>query len=87
KMTCPVIVGMAGAEGARLRTAYQDRSGPADVPALRALVEAADARAVTEAMAMAEERAALESLRSAGVDETAMRLCASFARILVGRES
>jgi geranylgeranyl diphosphate synthase type I len=88
KMTYPVIVGMAGAEGARLRAAYQDRSGgPADVPALRALVDAADARAVTKAMAVAEERAALESLRSAGVDETAMRLCSSFARILVGRES
>lgn len=87
KMTYPVIVAMAGAEGARLRAAYEDRAGAsADVPALRALVEAGDARAVTEAMAAAEERAALDSLRAAGVDENAMRLCTEFARILVGRD-
>jgi geranylgeranyl diphosphate synthase type I len=87
KMTYPVIVAMSGAEGARLRAAYEDRStASADVPALRTLVEAAGARAVTEAMAEAEERAALDSLRAAGVDETAMRLCSEFARILVGRD-
>lgn len=87
KMTYPVIVAMAGTAGGRLRAAYEDRTAAAaDVPALRALVEAAGARQVTEAMAEAEERAALDSLRAAGVDENAMRLCAEFARILVGRE-
>ncbi len=87
KMTYPVIVGMSGSEGARLRAAYEERStASTDVPALRALVEAAGARGVTEAMAETEERAALDSLRAAGVDETAMRLCSEFARILVGRD-
>ncbi|MGE3856140.1 MAG: polyprenyl synthetase family protein [Dehalococcoidia bacterium] len=87
KMTYPVIVAMGGVDGARLRAAYEDRTAAsADVPALRALVDAAGARAVTEAMAEAEERAALDSLRAAGVDENAMRLCSEFARILVGRE-
>ena len=88
KMTYPVIVAMSGAEGARLRAAYADRSTAlADVSALRALVDAAGARQVTETMAAEEEQAALASLRGAGVDENAMRLCAEFARILVGRES
>ena len=93
KMTYPVIVAMAGPQGDRLRAAYAASRGeggndaPPDVAALRALLDAVDARAVTEAMAAAEERAALDSLRRAGVDETATTLCAEFARILVGRDS
>ena len=88
KMTYPVIVAMSAPGGDRLRAAYEDRSASsADVPVLRALVEAADARAVTETWAVAEERAALDSLRAAGVGEQALTLCAEFARILVGRDS
>ena len=88
KMTYPVIVALSGAGGERLRAAYADRSpSSADVPALRALVEAADARAITEEMAVVDEHAALDALRAAGVDERATGLCAEFARILVGRDS
>ena len=92
KMTYPVIRAMDGPEGRRLREAYAvspdaSADGTGDVPALRALLDAVDARSITEAMAAAEERAALDSLRRAGVDESAMTLCAEFARILVGRDS
>ena len=87
KMTYPVIVAMSGPDGERLRAAYADRSvSSADVPALRALVEAADARAITEQMAVREEQAALAALREAGVEESATILCAEFARTLVGRD-
>ncbi len=88
KMTYPVIVAMAGAQGARLREAYTTPSGgaTADVPAMRALLDAVDARGITEAMAADEERAAIDSLSRAGVEESAMTLCAEFARILVGRD-
>ena len=98
KMTYPVIVAMGAAGGDRLRTAYQDRPGPhrpgadragpaPDVPALRALVEAAGARATTEAMAAAEVDAALDALHAAGADDVAMSLCAEFAGSLVGRDA
>ena len=88
KMTYPVIAALAAEQDGRLRAAYADRSlSSADVPALRALVEATEARALTEEMASIEERAALDALRTAGVDEEATRLCAEFARTLVGRES
>ena len=87
KMTYPVIVAMTADGGVRLRAAYEDRSATVDVASLRALVEAADARAVTEEMAVVEERAALDALRAAGVDEAAMQLCAEFARTLIGRDS
>ncbi len=85
KMTYPVIVGLAGAQGDRLRAAYEGAEA-IDVPALRALLEAGEARASTEAMATFEEQAALAALRRAGVDEDAVRLCTEFARVLVGRD-
>ena len=92
KMTVPVIVALAsgGADAAALRRAYA--AAPAagegeDIEALRALVERSGARARTEAIAQAEERAALEALRAAGADPAAIALCAAFARSAVGRES
>ncbi|MFA7249659.1 MAG: polyprenyl synthetase family protein [Dehalococcoidia bacterium] len=88
KMTYPVIVAMGAPGGDQLRAAYADRTAAAgDLEALRALVERADARAVTEAMAQAQERAALDALRAAGVPALSITLCAQFARSLVGRES
>ena len=88
KMTYPVTLAMSTAGGERLRAAYANRSGSsADVAAMRALVEATGARAATEAMALAEERAALDALRAAGVAKPAISACAEFARILVGRDS
>ncbi|MSQ31064.1 MAG: polyprenyl synthetase family protein [Dehalococcoidia bacterium] len=90
KMTVPVILALEadGADAAPLRRAYAlDPVAGEDVAPLRALVERSGARARTEAMAEAEERAALEALRAAGADPAAIALCAAFARSAVGRES
>jgi len=90
KMTVPVIVALTeGGEAAEaLRRAYASASAPGeDVGPLRALVERTPARGRTEAIAEAEERAALDALRSAGAGEEALLLCAAFARSAVGRDS
>ncbi|GMU39507.1 MAG: (2E,6E)-farnesyl diphosphate synthase [Chloroflexota bacterium] len=88
KMTYPVIVALASAseEGEALRRAYaRPASGSDDIAAMARWIEATGARAVTEAMAREETRAALDALVVAGLTEEGRALLVEFAEAAVGR--
>jgi geranylgeranyl diphosphate synthase, type I len=89
KMTFPVIHALHsnGPEAARLRAAYAVRPAPhEDTASLARLVEATGAREATVTTAQREEQAALDALRSAGMPDDVIDLCAAYARSAVGRD-
>ena len=90
KLTYPVLSAMAegGDEARALILRYVEPSrGKGELAELTALVAAAGGRAATEQFAASQRSRALEALRSAGVDEPIVTLCATYADLVVERTS
>jgi geranylgeranyl diphosphate synthase, type I len=88
KMTYPVIVALAAEGNDDFRRMYAQSPSPSDdLDAMAEAIERSGARARTEAMARAEEQAAMEAARDAGLDEEALALLAEYAEAAIGRVS
>lgn len=90
KMTYPVIAAIeaGGEDSARFARAYAAPASESDdIAELARLIEATGARAATEEMARAEQRAAIEALDAAGLDEQARTCLDQYVAAAVGRVS
>ena len=90
KMTYPVIAAIAAGDddSARFARAYAAPASESDdIAELARLIEATGARAATEEMARAEQRAAIEALDAAGLDEQARTCLDQYVAAAVGRVS
>ena len=88
KQTFPVIVALASGRAPGLEAAYGDASGAApDIAALTAEIDAAGARASTEALVREHRDAADAALAASGLDAPARAPFAEYAELATAREA